>query len=250
MSDVTPAEAPAAPAENTTPTTPAPATEAPAAPAESNTQPEPTAPQNGANQTYFTNEQLAEMQKFMENNGGFDKVWKQTKQSISSPQQPAQPVQPEPVKADPVPQQPAQPAQPEPRAGSYSLEEVATMQYFDRLATEDKYKSIADEIRNGEVMKGLKEFNIRPVSDGRINDADIRKYLDLYAATKPATPTSTEPTASSRPDYVKIDKITTRQQADQIQLQNIQLRAAGLPEHPLTQEAKDFVSNYYKGNKQ
>lgn len=239
----------AAPAEPSTPATPAsepekaPATEPQAQPAE-------TAPAESA--SYFTKEQLTEMENFYKNNGGFDKVFGETKKIISRPQDyqkaPEQPAevlkQPEPVKAPEAPQN----APEAPRAGTYSLEELAAQSYFERLAGDEKYANIADEIKSGKVLEGLRNFNIEPITNGRVNDADIRKYLDLYAASKPAKPTSSEPTVSpSMADNTAgITKITTREEADRIQLEDIRRRAAGQPGHPLAEEAKNFVKEYYK----
>jgi len=251
MSEETPAApAPeAAPAETSTPTTPA--TEAaPATPAEQAAQPEATTPATEAtpNKPYFSDEQLAEMQKFIENNGGYDSAWKKMKAGISAPQKaPEQPVAPqtqsEPVKTPEAPQTAPQEARP----GTYSLEELAAQSYFERLAGEEKYANIADEIRSGAVLKGLKDFNITPVADGRVNDADIRKYLDLYSASRPAKPTSAEPTVSpSMSDTLSdITEVTTREQADRIQIESLRRRAAGQPEHPLEAKAKEFIKNYY-----
>ena len=86
--------APATPvAEPTTPTAPAPE-EAPASAPEQPAQAPETAPTEGAN-NYFTNEQLAEMQRMFENNGGFEKTWGRMKDSISRPQAVTQPEAPQ-----------------------------------------------------------------------------------------------------------------------------------------------------------
>ena len=241
----------AAPAEPSTPATPAPES-APAPAPEQSAQPAATAKDEGANKSYFTNEQLAEMQKMFENNGGYDKAWGKMKEAISRPQkvqeQPAQTqTQPEQSQAQQAPQKAPQ----SPKPGTYSLEELAAQQYFDRLAGEEKYASIADEIRQGKVLQGLKDFNINPITDGRVNDADIRRYLDLYAASKPATPTSAEPTTSAV-DYVSTateGKVTSMEEANKIQMQSLQLQAAGQPPHPLEQAAKDFVKAHYSQKK-
>lgn len=242
----------AAPAEPSTPTTSAPEA-APASAPEQSAQEPATTPAEGAN-TYFTNEQLAEMQKMFENNGGYEKAWGRMKDAISRPQAVTQPEAPQAPAQAQTAQTPAQsPEAPQsapeaPRAGTYSMEELAAQTYFERLANDEKYANIADEIRTGKVLEGLKNFNIAPITDGRVNDADIRKYLDLYSATKPAKPTSSEPTASPSManDISNITKVTTREEADRIQLEDIRLRAAGQPGHPLAEEAKKFVTNYYK----
>ena len=239
----------AAPAEPTTPATPAP--EAPAAPAtEQPAQPAETAPAESA--SYFTKEQLADMQRMFENNGGFDKAWGKMKDAISrpqtAPQAPEAPAQPQ--MAQQPAQQPEAPqnAPQEPRAGTFGMEELMAQNYFERLANEEKYANIADEVRNGEVLKGLKNFNINPITDGRINDADIRKYLDLYAASKPPKPTSSEPTASQAmaDDISNIKEITNMDEANRIEMDNIRRKAAGQPENPLAAKAREFVKNYYK----
>lgn len=245
---------PAAPAaEPVAPTTPAPEP-APAATPEQPAQPVETTPTEGAN-SYFTNEQLNEMQRFFANNGGYDSVWKKMKGSISNPQQQQQPQATQKpqealqqVQMGQLPQQPQQVPQNVPE-GTYSMEEMAALTYFDRLANMEKYKNISDDIRSGKVLEGLKSFNISPIKDGRVNDADVRKYLDLYAQTKPATPTSTTPSVETQIDYIPVDKVTSMEEATKIQLQNIKLRAEGKPLHPQTQAASDFVKAYYKNNK-
>lgn len=240
----------AAPAETSTPAAPAPASAAPASAPEQPAQPATTAPAEGAND-YFTKEQLAEMQKFISNNGGYDAAWKKMKAGISAPKAPQEVVDTQPNTQPNTQPQAPQSAPQSFREGSYSLEEIAAQQYFDRLANEPKYASIADEIRKGKVLSGLKDFNINPISDGRVNDADIRRYLDLYAASKPATPTSVEPT-SSPVDYVQTateGKVTTMDEANKIQLQSLQLQAAGQPPHPLEQAAKEFIKSYYSQKK-
>ena len=244
----------AAPAEPSTPATPAPEA-APAPAPEQPAQPAETAPAEGAtpNKPYFSDEQLAEMQKFIENNGGYDSAWKKMKAGISAPQQKAPEQSSQPRSAQQPVQQPEAPqnGSQAPKPGTYSLEELAAQQYFDRLAGEEKYASIADEIRQGKVLQGLKDFNINPITDGRVNDADIRRYLDLYAASKPATPTSAEPTTSAV-DYVSTateGKVTSMEEANKIQMQSLQLQAAGQPPHPLEQAAKDFVKAHYSQKK-
>lgn len=257
MSEETPAvSAPqAAPAETSTPTTPAP--ETPAAPAsEPTAQTSATAPAESA--SYFTKEQLAEMETMFANNGGFDKAWARMKDAISRPQQPAQPVmQPEapqqapqsqvaetPVQAPEAPQNAPQSV----RKGEITADMMQAQIYYEHLASDPKYASIADEIRNGKVMAGLKDFNINPVfQDGKIDDAGIRRYLDLYAASKPAKPTSAVPSEAPA-EYVQTateGKVTSMDEANKIQLQSIQLRNAGQPPHPLEEAAKAFVKDYY-----
>lgn len=127
------------------------------------------------------------------------------------------------------------------------MEEMAAMQYFNNLANDPKYANIADEIKSGAVLKGLKDFNINPLENGRINDGDVRKYLDLYAATKPAKPTSSEPANSMAmaDDLSNIKEVTTMDEANRIELENIRRRAAGQPDHPMYAKAREFVKAHY-----
>lgn len=249
-------EAPTTPVvEPSTPTTPAP--ETPAAPASEPTAQTPaTAPAESA--SYFTKEQLAEMETFYRNNGGYEKVFGATKNIISRPQDFQQSVtQPEAPQAPSAPQTVQTPAQaPEApqgvsqsvRAGSISMEEMAAMQYFNNLANDPKYANIADKIRSGEVLKGLKDFNINPLENGRINDADVRKYLDLYSASQPAKPTTIEPanTAAMADDLSNIKEVTTMEEANRVQLDNIKRRAAGQPENGLEESAKTFLRKHFE----
>ena len=243
----------AAPAEPSTPATPAPEA-APAPAAEQPAQPAATAPTTEAtpNKSYFNDEQLAEMQKFIENNGGYDTAWKKMKASISSPQKaPEAPSQPQVAQTpDQQPEAPQNAPQGQ-IAGTISMEEMAAMQYFNNLANDPKYAGIADEIKSGEVLKGLKDFNINPLEGGRINDANVRKYLDLYAATKPPKPTTSEPMSNPglTDNTADIQKVTTREEADRIQLEDIRRRSAGQPAHPLAEEAKQFIKDYYSPKK-
>lgn len=252
-------EAPTTPVvEPSTPTTPAPETSAaPASEPAQTAQAPATASAESAN-NYFNNDQLAEMQRFMESNGGFDVAFKKMKtaisrpqelqQSVTSPEAPqatsAQQMAQAPVQAPQAPQNGSQSV----RAGSISMEEMAAMQYFDGLAADPKYANIADEIRSGAVLKGLKDFNINPLENGRINDGDVRKYLDLYAATKPAKPTSSEPANSMAmaDDLSNIKEVTTMDEANRIELENIRRRAAGQPDHPMYAKAREFVKAFYQ----
>lgn len=249
--------APAAPAaEPVAPAAPAPAPEAPAPASEPATTPAPapaTEPTSGA-----TAEQVAQylgtdvatlekFTKFAENNGKFDGAFTKMKDAISNrpaaQQQPAQPQ--EPAKAPEVPQDNSQGH----TDGVYSTRELMMLSYFDRLSQDPKYAGIANEIADGSVLLKMQQMGLNPLTQDGVNDRQLRQYLDLYAASKPAQPTSATPTADTQVDYVKVDKVTSMEEANRIELQNIQLRAQGKPEHPLTQEAKEFVRNHYKNKK-
>lgn len=255
-------------ADETTPVAPTPEASAPeasvATPVQTNSEPAaaPAAPEIGAEQVakYLGTdvETFEKFNTFVKNNGQFDGAFKRMKDIISNPQQQVQPVTQSgapqapsasqtvqtPVQAPEAPQNGSQSF----RAGSISMEEMAAMQYFDGLAADPKYANIADEIKSGAVLKGLKDFNINPLENGRINDADVRKYLDLYSATKPAKPTTVEPanTAAMADDLSNIKEVTTMDEANRIQLDNIKRRAAGQPENGLEEKAKAFLKSYYE----
>lgn len=248
MSEDAPAAAPVAPAEPSTPAAPAP--EVAPAPAPEQTAPAPaTAPTESATNNYFTNEQLAEMQTMFANNGGFDKAWAKMKDAISRPQNASEAAQ-VPQTPQVSSQQPQAPqSAPQPLMdGTYSMEELMVAAQFEKYAQEPKYASIKDDIMGQKVLQGLKDFNINIVENGRFNDGGIRKYLDLYAATKPAKPTSAEPTndTAMANDISNIKEITTMDEANRIQLDDIRRRNAGQPGNPLAEKAKEFVRSYYK----
>lgn len=251
-------EAPTTPVvEPSTPTTPAP--ETPVAPAsEPAAQTPATAPAESA--SYFTKEQLAEMETMFANNGGFDKAWARMKDAISRPQQPAQPVtQPEALQAPSVqqmvqqsiqnPEAPQNASQSVPMGG-ISIQEMVIASQFERLANDPAYASISDEIKSGKVLEGLKKFNIDIIrrDNGNFNNDGIRDYLDLYAATKPAKPTSSEPANSMAmaDDLSNIKEVTTMDEANRIELENIRRRAAGQPDHPMYAKAREFVKSFYQ----
>lgn len=255
-------------ADETTPVAPTPA-EAPAeasvaTPVQTNSEPAPApaTPEIGAEQVAkYLGTDVATLEKFTtftKNNGQFDGAFKRMKDAISNPQPQAQPVtQPEALQGPSAPQNVQTPIQGQQgpqnvsqdfRAGSISMEEMAAMQYFEGLANDPKYANIAGEIKSGAVLKGLKDFNINPLENGRINDADVRKYLDLYAATKPAKPTSSEPAnnIAMADDISNIKEVTTMEEANRIQLDNIKRRAAGQPENGKEEAAKAFLRDYYQ----
>ena len=184
--DNAPTEAPA----------PAPTGESVATPTNTNQEPA-KAPEPQVDLHGFTQEDLAGMRTFIDNNGGWDKI----KSRISNPmaEKPAEP-QPvhEPQAVEPQPQV-QQPKYQRPQ-GSITAEEFLAQQYFQGLSRDPKYEGISEQIANGDVLKEMASFNIQPLNqDGSINDSMVRRYLDLKAQTVPAKPTSSEPSASSAP---------------------------------------------------
>lgn len=211
------------------------------------TNPAPAAPAAAPDMHGFTSDQLAEMRKFYDANGGFDKV----KAKISNPT-PVQPQQPnldatyamkkeEDMLKAPQPEQPVYKAP----IGSITREEFLAQQYFGALANDPKYASIADDVRNGAVLKDMAAFNIRPINqDGSINDMMVRRYLDLKSQTVAAKQTTSTPEAGAAPtvDYLQYnDNNMTMQQAMAILQQDSALRSQGKAGNPDAAKAEEFM---------
>lgn len=210
---------------------PAPQTEA--TPTNSNPEPAQAPDMHG-----FTSEQLADMQKFFQANGGYDKVKSRISNPTPAPAQEQKPVEPA---------QPAAPAQPAYKApaGSITPQEFLAQQYFGALSHEEKYAAIAKEVESGAVLKDMAAFNIHPLNeDGSINDAMVRRFLDMKAATVAARQPASMPEASAAPtvDYVPVEgDIRDMQQAMAVLQQDSALRAAGMAGHPSADAAEKFM---------
>lgn len=216
-----------------TPTAPAEAPKAPESEATPiNSNPAPVAPDMHG----FTSDQLAEMQKFFEANGGFDKI----KSKISNPTPAPTPVEPAAAPAPRV-EEPAY----MPPAGSIRPDEFIAQQYFGALSREEQYAPIAKEIESGAILKDMAMFNIRPLNnDGSINDTMVRRYLDLKAQTVAAKQTSVTPEAGAAPtvDYVPVEgDIKDMRQAMAVLQQDSTLKRAGQAGHPAAEAAEKFM---------
>lgn len=195
----------------------------------------------------FTSEQLADMKKFFDNNGGFDGV----KAKISNPEKPVEkPVensQPEPQKTEEPTshtQEPAQTQAPQTPQGAITAQEFLAKQYFKSLAGEEKYAPIAKGIENGDYLKEMAAFGINALNqDGSINDQKVRMYLDLKAQTVPAKPTETEPNASAAPTvtYTEVGEagFTNIDQAYKVLME---------PGNPNMAKAEEFIKNHFNPN--
>lgn len=224
---------------------PAEAPKAPESEATPNTNQEPQAPEQkteAPDMHGFTSDQLADMKKFFDSNGGFDKI----KAKISNPEKPAEKAAEKPTEEKPVEAQQATAPEPQPvktPEGAITQAEFMAKQYFNALAGEEKYKPIAKEIANGDLLKEMASFNIQPLNqDGSINDQMVRRYLDLKAQTVPAAPTGSEPNASPAPtvDYVAVgEKIESLEQAQAVFMQK---------NHPKRQMAIDFLKVHLNPN--
>ena len=210
---------------------PAPQTEA--TPTNSNPEPVQAPDMHG-----FTSEQLADMQKFFQANGGYDKVKSRISNPTPAPVQEQKPVEPA---------QPAEPPKPAYRApaGSITPQEFLAQQYFGALSHEEKYAAIAKEVESGAVLRDMAAFNIHPMNeDGSINDAMVRRFLDMKAATVAARQPASMPEAGAAPtvDYVPVEgDIRDMQQAMAVLQQDSALRAAGMAGHPSADAAEKFM---------
>ena len=226
--NVAPVEAPEAPKSEATPNTNTEQTEAPKV---------EEAPKNTISLT-------EEQQKFIDANGGFEKVFSKMKTSISNPQPKEEPkVEPtvnEKLTNQPQPQaqQPQKPAE-----GYITPTEIAAMQYNNMLASDEKYSQISDYIRKGEFLKDMGGMGMSSVdAQGNLNDAVIRKFLDLKAQTVPAQASTTEPTGSAPTvEWVNVgETVETREDAMKVLAQK---------GHPKYEEAKRALANSILGKK-
>lgn len=210
---------------------PAPQTEA--TPTNSNQEPAQAPDMHG-----FTSEQLADMQKFFQANGGYEKV----KSRISNPA-PAPAEEQKPVESA----KPVEPVEPPyvPPVGSIRPDEFLAQQYFGALSREEKYAAISKDIESGAVLKDMAAFNIRPLNkDGSINDTMVRRFLDLKAQTVVARQSGVTPDAGSAPtvDYVPVDgDIKDMRQAMAILQQDSMLKRGGQAGHPAAEAAEKFM---------
>ena len=233
-------------AEETTPTAPAEAPTAPESVADNSTNTNP-APAQAPDMHGFTSEQLADMKKFFDNNGGFDGV----KAKISNPEKPVEkPVensQSEPQKQEEPTshtQEPAQTQAPQTPQGAITAQEFLAKQYFKSLAGEEKYAPIAKGIENGDYLKEMAAFGINALNqDGSINDQKVRMYLDLKAQTVPAKPTESEPNASAAPtvNYTEVGEngFTDINQAYKVLMEK---------GNPNMAKAEEFIRNHFNPN--
>lgn len=231
------------------PTGPAPASEAPI---NSNTAPAAGTTATPASlQAAIPADRIEAFNRFVENNGGFEKAFETFKSGVSRPQNAMQPNQPH-ANQQPVPQRDVEANGGRPVTpytvpkGFVTPQEVAAEQYFMSLSNKEEFAPIADEIRSGAVLREMSKFGIRPVENGMFNDALIRNFLSLYAKTKPAIPTTETITSTPTVEYVNVgEQITSRDDALKILAQNRSLRG-GVAPHPQTEAAKAFLKDYFK----
>ena len=198
----------------------------------------------------FTSEELAEMRKFYDNNGGFEKV----KARISNPEPKSMEQTAQAQTQASVQQQPVAQSQQPMRTpdGMLSRNDLLMRGYYERLAGEEEFKPIAKEITNGDVLKEMEMLGINPTdSNGFIDDKKIRAFLSIKAKTVPASQANSMPEASPAPtvDYIQVgDTIENMTQARAVIMQDSQLRASGQAGHPSVAKAEEFLRNALNKN--
>lgn len=229
--------------------------EAPVAPevkseATPNTNPEPAKAQEAPaapDMHGFTSEQLADMQKFFQANGGYDKV----KSRISNPtpasvqeQKPVEPAQPAAAPQEPEYKAPA---------GAINQNEWFVKDYFEKLA-DRKYNNISEYIYSGRALTDMAELGIQYLlPNGAIDGDKVNKFLNMKSETAPAKQSGAAPEAAAAPtvDYIPVgDTIKNESEARAVIMQDLQLKRSGQAGHPNVQKAEEFLRNLLsKGNK-
>lgn len=222
--------------------------EAPAAPAESVATPNtnPTQPQDAQPQAPsqpdmhgFTSEQLADMKKFFDNNGGFDAIKSKISNPAPAPTEERKPVEPAQPVAAPQEQEYKAPA------GAINQNEYFVKRYFMDLAGEEQYANISKEISSGKVLKEMAELGIQyMLPNGAIDSDRVNKFLTMKSQTAPAKQSGSEPEASAAPtvDYIPVgDSIKSMEEARAIIMQDMQLKRSGQAGHPSVKMAEDYL---------
>lgn len=230
--------------ENNTPAAPAPALQAPASEApntninqgetngNSGTTNQSNAPQV-SQRAEIPADQVEAWNKFMEANGGFEKAFAKVKDTIANP--------PKKMEGAQVTQTQPTPSVPQVKGG-ISTEEFMTQQYFESLSKREEFAPIADQIRNGEVLKEMKKFGIRPTINGVFNNEQVTEFLSLYSKTVPASAPSAPITTTPTAQYREVEgEISTQEQADMVMKQG--------KSHPQYQAAYDFTRKRLFGEK-
>lgn len=228
--------------------------EAPVAPevkseATPNTNPEPAKAQEAPaapDMHGFTSEQLADMQKFFQANGGYEKV----KSKISNPT----PVQPQEQKAAEPAQPMAAPQEQEYKApaGAINQNDWFVKDYFEKLA-DRKYNNISDYIYSGKVLTDMAELGIQYLLPNGAIDADkVNKFLTMKSETAPAKQSGAVPEAAAAPtvDYVPVgESIKSIEEARAVIMQDAQLKRSGQAGHPSVQKAEEYLRNALSNGK-
>lgn len=192
----------------------------------------------------FTSEQLADMQKFFQANGGYEKV----KSRISNPVQSQ--VEQVPAQQEQPAQQVAQQAVTEDimtkaKPGEKTWQDIITYGIFEKLSEKKEYAEFSKDIVNGNLLKEMNSFGINPFySNGVVNSDVVTRFLDMKAKTVAAKQTSVVPESSAAPtvDYVPVgDAITDMNQAMAVLQQDGALKRSGQAGHPSAALAEEYM---------
>lgn len=194
-----------------------------------------------------------EFEKFLQANGGKEKVFEKMKQAIGNPEEYARsilrqsqqaPAPQAPAPAAPAPEQPTTPASVAPQDGQISAQEFFAKAYFDSLSNDPAYANIQEQLRNGEALKQMEKFNVPVMVSGNINDSKIREFMDMYSKSMPAKETSAPITNTPTVSYVEVpEQIATEADALKVIQQSSELRSSGQQAHPKYDEAVKFLQS-------
>lgn len=228
--------------------------EAPVAPeakseATPNTNPEPAKAQEAPaapDMHGFTSEQLADMQKFFQANGGYEKVKSRISNPTPAPAQEQKPVEPAQPMAAPQESEYKAPA------GAISRDDWFVKDYFEKLA-DRKYNNISDYIYSGKVLADMDDLGIQYLLPNGAIDADkVNKFLTMKSETAPAKPSGAVPEAAAAPtvDYVPVgESIKSIEEARAVIMQDAQLKRSGQAGHPSVQKAEEYLRNALSNGK-
>lgn len=235
--------------------------QAPAAPASTTETPAVTAEQVAQ---YFKMppESFQEFERYINSNGGLEKAQSNIRKLLSGRNAGADAANQTRMQAQSQMQAPAQaPAQggagemlseqPQPEVeGGFTAQEFMVQQYFLNLSQQERYAAIKDEIANGDVLKVMGQFGIRPMIGDQFNNKQVTAFLDMYSKTKPTPAPETPVTPTPTAEFVQIadGKITSMDQAMLVLSQDRAARAAGREGHPLAQQANEFFDGVLNAN--
>ena len=225
---------------------PAPTTGETVATPNTNTNAEPAkAPESNSVDLHgFTQEDLAGMRTFIDNNGGWDKIKSRISNPEKSVEKPVENSQTEPQKIEePTSHTEAQPVQQQKPQGRTN-DEFAAQYYFEKLSQKPEYAPISKEIADGVVLKEMSDLGIQyRYQDGSWDDKRINDYLQLRAKTVPAKPTNSEPNASAAPtvSYTEVGEngFTDINQAYKVLMEK---------GNPAMAKAEEYIKNYLNPN--
>lgn len=157
----------------------------------------------------LTPEQAEKFSKFISSNGGFDSAFAKLKADVTGRQKdaPAEPAK-APVVENTTPEPaPAQSQTPVKLAeGFVTPQEMMSQMYNEKLASKPEYAGIKEDIESGAYLKEMASFGMTPVdAAGNLNDAVIRKFLDMKAKTVPAPAPSTPMTNTPLKQYTEFE---------------------------------------------